>query len=214
MSVIVYTSEEASVKQVAMVQEVIQTMNETKAVETIKEEIIQEVMKEANEEALPMVSKEEELPQKETTLVAKGPVRMESAKEEKKENINEEELVEEEDDEEELVEDEEDEDEDKKEEKKKEVESEVSEETYKTDGLRLQGNLELDGGIKAKSFIQSDGTKLSEVTKLALPKNVHYSKGKVGINQPDPRKALDILGGLKVKGRTELLGNFVFELHL
>jgi len=89
MSVIVYTSEEASVKQVAMVQEVVQTMNETKAVETIKEEIIQEVMKEANEEALPMVSKEEELPQKETTLVAKGPVRMESTKEEKKENIKE-----------------------------------------------------------------------------------------------------------------------------
>ena len=89
MSVIVYTSEEASVKQVAMVQEVVQTMNETKAVETIKEENIQEVMKEANEEALPMVSKEEELPQKETTLVAKGPVRMESTKEEKKENIKE-----------------------------------------------------------------------------------------------------------------------------
>ena len=89
MSVIVYTSEEASVKQVAMVQEVIQTMNETKAIETIKKEIIQEVMKEANEEALPMVSKEEELPQKETTLVAKGPLRMESTKEEKKENIKE-----------------------------------------------------------------------------------------------------------------------------
>jgi len=89
MSVIVYTSEEASVKQVAMVQEVIQTMNETKAIETIKEEIIQEVMKEANEETLPMVSKEEELPQKETTLVAKGPLRMESTKEEKKENIKE-----------------------------------------------------------------------------------------------------------------------------
>jgi len=89
MSVIVYTSEEASVKQVAMVQEVIQTMNETKAVETIKEKIIQEVIKEANEEALPMVSKEKELPQKETTLVAKGPVRMESTKEEKKETIKE-----------------------------------------------------------------------------------------------------------------------------
>jgi len=89
MSVIVYTSEEASVKQVAMVQEVIQTMKETKAIETIKKEIIQEVMKEANEEALPMVSKEEELPQKETTLVAKGPLRMESTKEEKKENIKE-----------------------------------------------------------------------------------------------------------------------------
>ena len=89
MSVIVYTSEEASVKQIAMVQEVVQTMNETKAVETIKEEIIQEVMKEANEEALPMVSKEEELPQKETTLVAKGPLRMESTKEEKKKTIKE-----------------------------------------------------------------------------------------------------------------------------
>ena len=89
MRVIVYTSEEASVKQIAIVQEVVQTMNETKAIETIKKEIIQEVMKEANEEALPMVSKEEELPQKETTLVAKGPVRMEPTKEEKKETIKE-----------------------------------------------------------------------------------------------------------------------------
>merc|ERR1712065_1802 len=55
---------------------------------------------------------------------------------------------------------------------KSEIESEdkVSEEVHQMDGLRLQGNLQLDGGIKAKSFIQSDGTKLSEVTKLALPK--------------------------------------------
>jgi len=79
MSVIVYTSEEASVKQIAMVQEVVQTMNETKAVETIKEEIIQAVLKESKEE----------LPQKETTLVAKGPLRMNPTKEEKKETIKE-----------------------------------------------------------------------------------------------------------------------------
>ena len=50
MQVIVHTSKEASVKEVAKVQEVVQVMNETKAVETLKKEVIQEVMQEINEE--------------------------------------------------------------------------------------------------------------------------------------------------------------------
>lgn len=50
MEVTVYTAKEASVKEVAKVQEVVQTMNETKAVETMKKEVIKEVVKEINEE--------------------------------------------------------------------------------------------------------------------------------------------------------------------
>jgi len=93
MSVIVYTSEEASVKQVAMVQEVIQTMKETKAVETLKKEVIQEVMKEIYEEpkatqtkSFAMVSKEKAVSsKKEETKVSKAPPGMTPAKEEKEE---------------------------------------------------------------------------------------------------------------------------------
>ena len=93
MSVIVYTSEEASVKQVAMVQEVIQTMKETKAVETLKKEVIQEVMKEIYEEpkttqtkSFAMVSKEKAVSsKKEETKVSKAPPGRTPAKEEKEE---------------------------------------------------------------------------------------------------------------------------------
>ena len=98
MSVIVYTSEEASVKQVAMVQEVIQTMKETKAVETLKKEVIQEVMKEIYEEpkatqtkSFAMVSKEKAVSsKKEETKVSKAPPGMTPAKEEEKEEVKEE----------------------------------------------------------------------------------------------------------------------------
>ena len=58
---------------------IIETVKEEKSVYEEKEEIISA--------ALPMVSKEEELPQEEKTLVAKGPLRMESTKEEKKETV-------------------------------------------------------------------------------------------------------------------------------
>ena len=93
MSVIVYTSEEASVKQVAMVQEVIQTMKETKAVETLKQEVIQEVMKEIYEEpkttqtkSFAVVSKEKAVSsKKEETKVSKAPPGMTPTKEEKEE---------------------------------------------------------------------------------------------------------------------------------
>jgi len=66
MEVTVYTAKEASVKEVAKVQEVVQTMNETKAVETMKKEVIKEVVKEINEEkkekskSVSMVSEEKE----------------------------------------------------------------------------------------------------------------------------------------------------------
>jgi len=101
MSVIVYTSEEASVKQVAMVQEVIQTMKETKAVETLKKEVIQEVMKEIYEEpkatqtkSFAMVSKEKAVSsKKEETKVSKAPPGMTPAKEEEKEEVKEEQPI-------------------------------------------------------------------------------------------------------------------------
>ena len=101
MSVIVYTSEEASVKQVAMVQEVIQTMKETKAVETLKKEVIQEVMKEIYEEpkatqtkSFAMVPKEKAVSsKKEETKVSKAPPGMTPAKEEEKEEVKEEQPI-------------------------------------------------------------------------------------------------------------------------
>ena len=90
MQVIVHTSKEASVKEVAKVQEVIQTMNETKAVETLKKEVIQEVMKEIYEEpkatqtkSFAMVSKEKAVSsKKEETKVSKAPPGTTPAKEE------------------------------------------------------------------------------------------------------------------------------------
>ncbi len=93
MQVIVHTSKEASVKEVAKVQEVIQTMNETKAVETLKKEVIQEVMKEIYEEpkttqtkSFAMVPKEKAVSsKKEETKVSKAPPGRTSAKEEKEE---------------------------------------------------------------------------------------------------------------------------------
>ena len=48
--VIVYTAPEASVEEVAQVQELVQTMTETKTVETLKTEVIKEVIEEAKEE--------------------------------------------------------------------------------------------------------------------------------------------------------------------
>tara|TARA_R110000765_G_scaffold425785_1_gene539590 strand:- start:100 stop:1671 length:1572 start_codon:yes stop_codon:yes gene_type:complete len=99
--VIIYTAKGASVEEVAKVQEVVQTMNETKAIETIKKEVIQEVMEEMNEEpqstqttSLPMVSEEEKVSSKkeEETKVIKTPPGMILTKnEEKKEETKEEE---------------------------------------------------------------------------------------------------------------------------
>jgi len=50
MEVTVYTAKAATVKEVAKVQEVVQTMTKTKTVETMKKEVIAEVMKEAAKE--------------------------------------------------------------------------------------------------------------------------------------------------------------------
>jgi len=93
MQVIVHTSKEASVKEVAKVQEVLQVMNETKAVETMKKEVIQEVMQEINEEpkttqtkSFSMVSKEKAVSseKKEEPKINKAPPGMNKNKEEKK----------------------------------------------------------------------------------------------------------------------------------
>ena len=66
------------------------------------------------------------------------------------------------------------------------------------DGLKLQGNLETDGVIRADAFYLADGSKLTEVPKLALPDNVYYKDSKLGINEQNPKAALDIAGNLDV----------------
>ena len=63
----VKTSKEASVKEVVKVQEVVQKMNKTKTVETMKKEVIAEVMKEAAKEEPKEAIKEE------STVVAAKP---------------------------------------------------------------------------------------------------------------------------------------------
>tara|TARA_B110000285_G_scaffold121158_1_gene137007 strand:- start:909 stop:2432 length:1524 start_codon:yes stop_codon:yes gene_type:complete len=59
MSVTVYTAKEATVKEVAKVQAVVQTMSKTKAVETMKKEVIEEVVKESRQEEPKETIKEE-----------------------------------------------------------------------------------------------------------------------------------------------------------
>ena len=76
-----------------------------------------------------------------------------------------------------------------------------------SNGLFLDGNLKTNGIIKAKSFQLSNGQRIAEVKKLGLPKNITYKNNKIGINQKNPRKALDIIGDLGVKGRLEIIGN-------
>jgi len=70
--------------------------------------------------------------------------------------------------------------------------------TRLTDGIRLAGNMEMDGTIKASAFYLSDGTLMEEVPKLAFPNNVHYEDSKIGINRKNPKTTLDIAGSLGV----------------
>ena len=72
----VKTSKEASVKEVVKVQEVVQKMNKTKTVETMKKEVIAEVIKEAAKEETKKEVKEE------ATIVANKP-KEETTKEKK-----------------------------------------------------------------------------------------------------------------------------------
>jgi hypothetical protein len=67
MSVTVYTAKEATVKEVARVKEVVQEMNNTKAVETMKKEVIEEVVKESKQK------KSKETIKEKTTAVANKP---------------------------------------------------------------------------------------------------------------------------------------------
>jgi hypothetical protein len=57
----VKTSKEATVKEVVKVQEVVQEMNKTKTVETMKKEVIEEVIKEAAKEESTVVAKKQEI---------------------------------------------------------------------------------------------------------------------------------------------------------
>ena len=74
------------------------------------------------------------------------------------------------------------------------------------DYFNLAGNLKLAGSIKATDFIKEDGKPLDTVTvtKLALPKNVYYADGKVGINEEKPTADFDVKGKVRVQGETQL----------
>jgi len=84
--VIVYTAPGASVEEVAQVQELVQTMTETKTVETLKTEVIKEVIEEAKEELTsgPQPMLLEETPKEEEPKITKAPPGMTGKKEEKK----------------------------------------------------------------------------------------------------------------------------------
>jgi hypothetical protein len=92
--VTVYTAPGASVEEITQVQELVQTMTETKTVETLKREVIKEVIEEAKEELTsgpqPMLL-EESPKEEESRPTEHGPMKMASAsKEEPKEEVEEE----------------------------------------------------------------------------------------------------------------------------
>jgi len=63
--IVVTTSKSATIKETAKVQEVVQVMNKTKAVETLKKEVIAEVIKETKKETIKVAAKNEEKETKE-----------------------------------------------------------------------------------------------------------------------------------------------------
>jgi len=91
--VIVYTAPGASVEKVAQVQELVQTMTETKTVETLKTEVIKEVIEEAKQEVTsgPQPMLLEEAPKEEESRpTEQGPMKMASATKEEKQTVKEE----------------------------------------------------------------------------------------------------------------------------
>ena len=172
MQVIVHTSKEASVKEVAKVQEVIQTMNETKAVETLKKEVIQEVMKEIYEEpkttqtkSFAMVPKEKAVSsKKEETKVSKAPPGMTPAKEEKEEVKEEQPIV-------------------------KETQEEVAKEESST-----------ESSTEVSSASTSEQKKIE--AKKALVKNLDRVMNKVDADIKDIAKNLQIKNLIKLEAMT------------
>ena len=63
--IVVTTSKSATIKETVKVQEVVQVMNKTKAVETLKKEVIAEVIKETKKETIKVAAKNEEKETKE-----------------------------------------------------------------------------------------------------------------------------------------------------
>ena len=63
--IVVTTSKSATIKETAKVQEVVQVMNKTKAVETLKKKVIAEVIKETKKETIKVAAKNEEKETKE-----------------------------------------------------------------------------------------------------------------------------------------------------
>ena len=91
--VIVYTAPGASVEKIAQVQELVQTMTETKTVETLKTEVIKEVIEEAKQEVTsgPQPMLLEEAPKEEEPRNTEPePMKMASASKEEKQTIKEE----------------------------------------------------------------------------------------------------------------------------
>ena len=91
--VIVYTAPGASVEKIAQVQELVQTMTETKTVETLKTEVIKEVIEEAKQEVTsgPQPMLLEEAPkEEEPSNTEPEPMKMASASKEEKQTIKEE----------------------------------------------------------------------------------------------------------------------------
>jgi len=89
--VIVYTAPGASVEKVAQVQELVQTMTETKTVETLKTEVIKEVIEEAKQETTSMEPQpmllEEAPKEEESRPTEQGPMKMASTSKEEKQTI-------------------------------------------------------------------------------------------------------------------------------
>jgi cytoskeletal protein CcmA (bactofilin family) len=82
----------------------------------------------------------------------------------------------------------------------------------KTRGVMIDGNLEMDGNIKASGFYLSDKSRPNQVAKVALPSNVYYKNSKIGINNSEPKASLDIKGNLHVN--EQIIGRDVIAKSL
>ena len=80
-----------------------------------------------------------------------------------------------------------------------------------SDYLNLAGNLRLAGKVMATDFVRDDGKSLDTVTitKLALPPNIYYTYGKMGVNEEKPMADLDVKGKVRIQGETELKKTYI-----
>lgn len=82
--------------------------------------------------------------------------------------------------------------------------SNINENFTDSDSFKLDGDLHLDGKIKAKSYLVLD----ENIDKRGLynlaSKNIYFDEQKIGINNEKPIKSLDVKGDMKIKGRSHL----------